>query len=49
MQAKASHYREQAIKSRELANRMDDEEIAVHLLNVAGQYDKLAEEAETDS
>ena len=47
MQPTANHYREQAKKSRELANRVQDEEIAVHLLSVAQQYDKLAEGAET--
>jgi len=39
-------YREQAQLSRELAERTDDPEISLHLLSVAKQYDKLADEAE---
>ena len=48
MRAKTSYYLEQAKKSPELADRVNDEEIAVHLLNVAEQYDKLAGGADTD-
>lgn len=46
MRAKPEYYREQAAQSRRLAKRIDDPEIRSHMLQVAEQYDKLAEEAE---
>lgn len=43
---KPAYYREQAQLSRELSERTDDPEISLHLLSVAKQYDRLAEDAE---
>ena len=40
------YYRKQAKISRELAEDAPDEELRETLLNVAGQYDRLAELAE---
>lgn len=39
-------YREQAEKSRALANRSEDPDTRAHLLGVAEQYEKLARDAE---
>ena len=49
MSARLKFYREQAERSRELAKRARDEEIELHLLGVAEQYEKLAEEEEIKS
>ena len=46
MRVAPAYYREQAQLSRELANRTEDHEISLHLLSVAKQYDRLADEAE---
>jgi hypothetical protein len=45
MRIKPTYYHEQAQLSRELAERTDDPEISLHLLSVAKQFDKLAEDA----
>jgi len=45
---KSAYYREQAVRSRRLAKRIDDPEIRAHMLQVAEQYDKLADEAEAE-
>jgi hypothetical protein len=41
----ANHYREQAAHSRKLAGGVKEREAKGHILKVAEQYDKLAEEA----
>lgn len=46
MRARPEYFREQAERSRHLAARTRDKELKEHLLSVAEQYDKLAEEAE---
>ena len=46
MKAKPRHYREQAERSRRVANQVLDRAVKLHLLQVAEEYDKLAEEAE---
>jgi hypothetical protein len=46
VKAQPEYYREQAAKSRRLAKRIDDPEMRSHMLQVAEQYDKLADEAE---
>jgi hypothetical protein len=46
VKAKPRHYREQAERSRRLANEVLDTAVKLHLLQVAEEYDKLAEEAE---
>lgn len=46
MRVRPEHYRAQARRSRELAKHALNKEIAVHLLQVAEEYDKLAIEAE---
>jgi len=46
MQARPDYYREQARKSRALAARVNDGDIRAHLVSVAEQYDRLAQEAE---
>jgi len=46
MRATAEYYRQQAKRSRDLAERVRHKEAKAHLLNVAEQYDRLAEEAE---
>ena len=45
MRPSANHYREQAAHSRKLAESIKEREVKAHLLQVAEQYDKLAEEA----
>ena len=49
MQAKADYYRNLAERCRKLAEDISDADASAHMLDVARQYDKLAEEAETDS
>ena len=46
MKAKPRHYREQAERSRRVANQVLDRAVKLHLLQVAEEYDKLAEEAD---
>jgi hypothetical protein len=46
LQARAEHYRECAQRSRKLAEDIFDADAKAHLLDVARQYDKLAQEAE---
>jgi hypothetical protein len=46
VRAKPEYYRRQAKLSRELAAKAPDVELEETLLNVAIQYDRLAEEAE---
>ena len=46
MKAKPEYYREQARLSRDLAERTKDKAISSHLLSVADQYERLADEAE---
>jgi hypothetical protein len=46
MRVKPEYYRTQAKLSRELAETASDEELKETLLNVAEQYDRLAEDAE---
>jgi hypothetical protein len=46
VKAKPRHYREQAERSRRLANEVVDHAVKLHLLQVAEEYDKLADEAE---
>ena len=44
MRASPEYYRDQAKRSRELAKRAKVAEIRAHLLSVAEQYEKLADE-----
>jgi hypothetical protein len=46
MRVRPDHYRAQARRSRELSKLALNKEIALHLLRVAEEYDRLAEEAE---
>lgn len=46
VRVKPEYYREQAKRSRELAKKASEADIKAHLLSVAEQYDKLAEEVE---
>jgi hypothetical protein len=46
MRVKPDYYRKQAKLSRELAENAPDEELRKTLLEVADQYDRLAEDAE---
>jgi hypothetical protein len=46
VKAKPRHYREQAERGRRLANQVFDSAVKLHLLQVAEEYDRLAEEAE---
>jgi hypothetical protein len=48
VRVKPEYYREQAKRSRELARKASDADIKAHLLSVAEQYDKLAQETEVD-
>lgn len=45
MRVRPEYYREQAKRSRDLAARTRVDEIKTHLMSVAEQYDKLAQEA----
>ena len=45
MRAKPKHYRQLAEQSRKLAKGITDAEAKAHLLEVATQYEKLAEQA----
>jgi hypothetical protein len=45
VKAKPRHYREQAERSRRVANQVLDRAVKLHLLQVAEEYDRLAEEA----
>ena len=45
MGVQASYFREQADNSRDLASRLDDQEMRQHLLEIAEQYERLAGEA----
>ena len=49
MQAKAKYYRELAERCRKLAEDIPDAEANAHMLDVARQYEKLAEEAQANS
>jgi len=44
MRAKPEYYRKQAKLSRELAKNVLDQKLKRHLLSVAEEYDRLAEE-----
>jgi len=46
MRVRPDHYRAQARRSRELAKRPLNKEIALHLVRVAEAYEKLAQDAE---
>ena len=46
MRVNPVYYRQQAERSRDLAEKTSDAEIKAHLISVAEQYDKLAKEAE---
>ncbi len=46
MRAKPDYYRAEADRSREIAKRCGDAATRAHLLDVAAQYEKLAEKAE---
>lgn len=46
MRARPEYFREQAERSRDLAVRTRDKNLKAHLLSVAEQYLKLADEAE---
>lgn len=46
MRGQPKHYRELAARSRELAQAIRDEDAKAHLLDVARQYEKLADEEE---
>jgi len=46
MRVKSSYYRKQAQLSRDLSKRVLAADVKRHLLNVAEEYDKLAEKAE---
>jgi hypothetical protein len=43
--AKARYYREQAERSRRLAHQVLDDQVKRHLLEVAEEYDRLADQA----
>ena len=47
MGVQAAYFREQADNSRDLASRLEDQEMRQHLLEIAQQYDRLAREAAT--
>ena len=47
MRVKASYYRKQAQRSRDLAKRVLAVDVKRHLLNVAEEYDKLAADSES--
>ena len=49
MPEKAEHYRERAEGSRKLAEHTSDADAKAHLLDMARQYEKLAEEAEASA
>jgi hypothetical protein len=49
VQAKSKYYRELAERCRKLAEDIPDAETNAHMLDVARQYDKLAEEAQANS
>ena len=49
VQAKAKYYRELAERCRKLAEDIPDAEANAHMLDVARQYEKLAEEAQANS
>ena len=46
MQAKPEYYRELAERCRKLATDIPDADASAHMLDVARQYDKLAEEVQ---
>lgn len=46
MQEKAEYYRNLAERCRKLAEDISDADASAHMLDVARQYDKLAEEAQ---
>jgi len=46
MRAKPEYYRQQAIRTRELATRAKEKDLKANLLEVAERYDHLAESAE---
>ena len=46
MQAKAEYYRNLAERCRKLADDISEPDARAHMLDVARQYEKLAEEAE---
>lgn len=48
MRAKAEYYRELAERCRKLAEDISEAEPKAHMLDVARQYDKLAEEVEAN-
>jgi hypothetical protein len=49
VQVKAKYYRELAERCRKLAEDIPDAEANAHMLDVARQYEKLAEEAQANS